>query len=427
MHVSRAPGRRAVVLAAAALLVVAGVIGLLLLLRGGDEHSPRRPAAPTGIEPLAFMPADADVVLDLDTGAPTVALAAAALVPRLPGATLSGEQLRPLLGSRMAIALDGGRMWLAAITQAPPPPVRGAAKRGGTVVVGPSVPAPRPGARAEFDRRFTGLPASNARVAFDAAALLAARRPDFAATAWGRSLRGGAAVLELRGDRVVLPFQVAADPAGVKPSDLPVVPGPVTPVMRGSGPIVGGVRSPTQTLAFLRSAGLLPALDVLDRAPGFLRPNLSDLGPEATITTPDGRVFTVRTTPPNPGDWAAKLGRLDALAGLIRFTGIANVRIDRQADGAYTIEQDGKLAGRVGVYGPVVVFSTDARANLAAAARAPVTPAPPGAAGALTLRLAPALLGVVLPALARDHLGDVTGWARFAPAGVRGELGVAVR
>jgi hypothetical protein len=170
MHVSRAPGRRAVVLAAAALLVVAGVIGLLLLLRGGDEHSPRRPAAPTGIEPLAFMPADADVVLDLDTGAPTVALAAAALVPRLPGATLSGEQLRPLLGSRMAIALDGGRMWLAAITQAPPPPVRGAAKRGGTVVVGPSVPAPRPGARAEFDRRFTGLPAANAPVAVSRAA-----------------------------------------------------------------------------------------------------------------------------------------------------------------------------------------------------------------------------------------------------------------
>jgi hypothetical protein len=42
------------------------------------------------------------------------------------------------------------------------------------------------------------------------------------------------------------------------------------------------------------------------------------------------------------------------------------------------------------------------------------------------LRLAPALFGAVLPALARDHLGDVTGWARFAPAGVRGELGVAV-
>ena len=73
------------------------------------------------------------------------------------------------------------------------------------------------------------------------------------------------------------------------------------------------------------------------------------------------------------------------------------------------------------------MFSTDPRANLAAAARAPFTPTPPGAAGALTLRLAPSLFGAVLPALARDHLGDVTGWARFAPAGVRGELGVAVR
>jgi hypothetical protein len=422
---SRAPGRRGLVAAGAVLLVVVGVL-VVLLLRGGDESTTPRPSAPRGIEPLAFMPPDADVVLDLDTGAPTVAIAAAALVPRLPGATLSGDQLRPLLGGRMAIALDGGRMWLAAITRAPPPRVPGARKRGGTVVVGPTLPAPRPGARAEFDRRFTGLPASGARVAFDARALLASRRPDVAATPWGRSLRGGAAVLALRGDRVLLPFQIAADPAGVKPSDLPVVPDRVPPVMRGSGPIVAAVRSPAQTLAFLGSAGLLPALDVLDRAPGFLRPNLSDLGPEATITTPDARVFTVRTTPPDPSDWSAKLGRLDALAELLRFTGIANVRIDRRRDGAYAIEQDGKLAGRVGVYGPVVVFSTDPRADLAAAARAPATPTPPGAAGALTLRLAPALFGAVLPALARDHLGDVTGWARFAPAGVRGELGVAV-
>jgi hypothetical protein len=417
--------RRALLVAAVALLVVAGAAVVLLRRGGSGEPPPRR--APAGVEPLAFMPAGADVVLDLDTDVPAIAIAATELVPRLSGAKLSAEQLRPLVGGRMAIALDGGRMWVAAITSAPPPHVPGAVKRGGTVVVGPTLQAARPGARAAFDRRLAGLPASSARVAFDARALLAARSPEAANTAWGRSLRDGAGALVARGERVAMPFRVRADPAGLKPSDLPVVPGTGAPPTRGGGPVVAAVRDPAQTLAFLRAAGLLDALDVLDRAPGFLRPDLADLGPDATIATTDLRAFTVRTTPPDPGDWATKLARLDALSGLIRFTGIADVRIDRQRDGAYRIEQDGKLAGRAGVYGRTVVLSTDPRADLAAAARAPATPPPAGAAGALTLRLAPSLFGALLPALVRDHVGDVTGWARAELDGVRGELGVAVR
>jgi hypothetical protein len=414
--------RRLLIASAAVLLVVAAA--LVLLLRGGQDTKPQ-PAKPTGIEPLAFMPADADIVLDLDTDVPAIAVAAAELVPRLDGATLTAEQLRTLVGGRMAIALDGGRMWLAAITSAPAPP--GAVKRGGTVVAGPALQAPRPNARAEFDRRLSGLPAASARAAFDPQALLRSRSPEAANTPWGRSLRDGGAVLEIRGERVVAPFKVTADAAGLKPSDLPVATGTATPRMQGSAPIVAAVRNPGQTLSFLRAAGLLPALDVLDRAPGFLKPDLANLGPEATITTPDLNVFTIRTTPPDPGDWATKLGRLDALSGLIRFTGLADVRIDKRPDGVYTIEQDGKLAGRAAVFGRTVVLSTDPAANLAQAARAPVTPAPPGAAGALTLDLAPALFGELLPALVRDHAGGVTGWARTELTGVRGELGVDVR
>jgi hypothetical protein len=410
----------------------------VLLVRGnGGGSGEPAPRAPAGIEPLAFMPAGAPTVLDLDTDVPAIAVAAAVLIPRLPGATLSTEQLRPLVGGRMAVAFGGGRVWLAAVTNAPPPRGEVAASRGGTVVVAPTeaelrtslagAAAAARGARAAFDRRFAGLPAASARVAFDARALLASRSPEAAGTAWGRSLRAGAAVLVVRGERVVLPFRIAADPAGVKPSDLPVVAGPGAPRTQGRAPIVAAVRSPAQTLAFLRAAGLLPALDVLDRAPGFLRPDLSNLGPEATITTADARAFTVRTTPPDPADWSAKLGRLDALSGLIRVTGLADVRIDRQPGGAYSIEEGGALAGRVGVYGRVVVLSTDPRADLRAAARAPATPAPGGAGGALTLRLAPSLFGALLPALVRDHAGDVTGWARAELTGVEGELGVAVR
>ena len=169
---------------------------------------------------------------------------------------------------------------------------------------------------------------------------MASRSPQIANTTWGRSLRDGAAVMVVRGDRVALPFKLTGDP--VTPESLPIATGTQAPSTHGSAPIVAATRSPAQTLGFLRDAGLLPALDVLSRAPSFLKPNLDDLGPDATLTTADAKVFTVRLTPPDPSDWATKLDRLDALSGLIRFAGLANVRIDKR-DGVYTIEQDGEL------------------------------------------------------------------------------------
>jgi hypothetical protein len=428
---------RALVIAAALLAVAVGA-GLVLLLTGddGNERSPRPPVT-AGMEPLAFMPAGAPAVLDLDTRQSSAAFAAVGLIPELPGSTLTAEQVGRLTGGRIAVAFAGERVWVAAQTRAAPPRVPAAAKRAGTVVIAPSAPALQAslagaaakakGARAAFDDRFTGLPRSSARVAFNPRAVLAARSPAVAGTAWGRSLRTGAAALVVRGDRIVLPFTVSADPAGLSPDELPIATGPGAPRAAGRGPVVAAVRSPAQTLAFLRSAGLLPALDVLNRAPGFLRPDLSDLGPEATIVGTDQRTLTVRTTPPDPGDWSAKRGRLDALSGLIRFAGLADVRIDREPGGAYSIESDGEPAGRVGVYGPVVVFSTDPRADLAAAARAPAVEPVPGAAGALTVRIAPSLFGALLPAIARGHVADVTGWARAELSSLDGELAVRVR
>jgi hypothetical protein len=427
---------RRVLLIGAALVVVV-IVAVLLLTRGGVDERPQRPPAPPGVEPLAFMPAGASAVLDLDTRQSSAAFTAIGLIPELPASPLTAEQVGRLTGGRIAVAFAGNRLWLAAQTRAAPPPVSNAAKRGGTVVIAPSAAALQAslsgaaakanGARAAFDRRFAGLPPSSARVAFDPRAALAARSPAVAATAWGRSLRAGAAALVVRGDRIVLEFKLTADPAGVSPDELPIATGPGAPRAAGSGPVVAAVRAPAQTLAFLRSAGLLEALDVLNRAPGFVRPDLEDLGPQATIVAADQQRLTVRTTPPDPGDWATKLDRLDALSGLIRFSGLADVRIDKDRTGAYTIESDGALAGRVGVYGPVVVFSTDPRADLAAAARAPAVAPVPGAAGALTVRLAPSLFGPLLPAIARGHVADVTGWARAELSSVRGELAVRVR
>src|SRR5262249_51215810 len=66
--------RRVAVVLAAALVVVVGVAAFLLL-RGGDTPAP--PKASPAVDPLAFMPADADVEFDLDTAVPAVAVAAA--------------------------------------------------------------------------------------------------------------------------------------------------------------------------------------------------------------------------------------------------------------------------------------------------------------------------------------------------------------
>ena len=432
--------RRALVIAVPLLALVA--LAMFVLLRGGPEKTDTvsPPSAPRAIEPLAFMPAGSTAVLDFDTGQTTAALAAVALVSQLPGTPLTALQVDQLTGGRMAVAFGGGRVWLAAQTRAAPPRPSGAAvaaTRGGTVVIAPSSSALRaalagagasaPTARARFDRRFARLPASNTRVAFNPRALLAAGSSAIARTAWGRSLRSGAAVLVVRDARLVVAFDISADPRGLPRASLPIVTGTGTPQAAGRGPVVAAVRSPAQTLSFLRSAGLLPALDVLSRAPGFLRPNLSELGPQATIVAADERTLTVRLTPPNPEDWSTKLARLDALSGLIRFAGLADVRIDSEANGAYSIESDGALAGRVGVYDRIVVFSTDPRADLSAAARAPTAPPVPDAAGALTLRVAPSLFGSLLPTLARGIVADVTGWARAEPSWLRGELAARVR
>src|SRR5690349_8833119 len=264
--------RRALVIAVP-LLVAAAVVALVLRTRGGDAPGPRpRPPVTAGLEPLAFMPAGAPAVLDFDTRQAPAAFAAIGLIPELPGSPLTAGQVQRLTGGHIAVALSGGRVWIAAQSRSAPPRPSGgsvAGERGGTVVVAPDAArlraalagaaAAAPAVRAEFDRRFAGLPASGARVAFDPRAALAARSPAVARTAWGRSLREGAAVLVVRGDRITLPFQVSADP--VRPSDLPIAAGAGAPQANGSGPVVAAVRDPAQTLAFLRDAGLLPALD----------------------------------------------------------------------------------------------------------------------------------------------------------------------
>lgn len=431
--------RRRVPLVVASLVVVLGVVALVVLLRGGDDEHGKA----ARVEPLAYLPDGGnDVVFDLDTSAPLVDIAVEQLAPRWTHGALSAEEVRPLVGGRVAVALRGGRAWLVFATDAPAPrvgPQAAAGKRDGVVVVAPTradvaaslrsaaQPAARY-ARATFDKRFAGLPANGTvRVAFDPRKLIAQRAPQLSGTRWAGSLRDGAAVLTVKGTQLQLPFKITADPVGLNPDDLPIATGAQPPTARGSAPVVIGLRDPARTLRFARDAGLLQELDVVDSLPGIVKPDLDDLGPNGTVTTPtlDLKHLTLRAEPQDPGDWSSKLGRLHSLASLAgRFLG--GVKIDED-DGVYTVSEGGQLVARVGVFGRALVLSNDPQRDLAQAAAAPVTPTPPGAAGALTLRAKATSLIKDVPALIAGRLGDITGWARAEVTGVTGELDLALR
>ena len=68
-----------------------------------------------------------------------------------------------------------------------------------------------------------------------------------------------------------------------------------------------------------------------------------------------------------------------------------------------------------------------AQLDLRAAAAAPATPMPPGAAGALTARLRSSVLATQIPELIRARIGDLTAWARAELTGITGELRLALR
>jgi hypothetical protein len=287
------------------------------------------------------------------------------------------------------------------------------------VVVAPRPTLLTPGARRRFDARFAGLPpAHGVRAAFRPQTLL---QPAVASTRWGQSLRDGAAVVA---DDLRVAFLVHADPAGILPGDLPIAPGATAPTTHGQAPVVIGLRDPARSVAFARASGLVPALALVDRLPGFLRPNLNDLGTDGTLTLPrlSPDRMTLRAEPRDPGDWASKLGRLDALSGIASPV----VGLDvQERDGVYTLSQDGRVIVRAAVFGRVLMLSTDAAADLRRAAVASATPPPPGAAGGVTLRATAAALGPEVPALLRS--GTVTGWARAEPSAVSGELRPALR
>jgi hypothetical protein len=295
-----------------------------------------------------------------------------------------------------------------------------------------------------FEQRLADLsPAAPVRAVFDARAVLTAQEPGLRRTPWGRALRNGAAVLSGARDGLRVPFRLQTAP-GLTRADLPFATGERMPVARGQAPVVLGVRGFNRLLAFMRRvdpAGFAGIDRLQDDLPSFLRIDvdglIGGLRNDATITTTaDRRRLVVRTDPGNAGLWRTAVQGAATLSGLLRRFGVNDVVIDEEPGEVYRLRVDGRLVVRAGIYGPTLAIGNDPGANLRAAARAPVSPAPPGAAGGLTLRVQArsvrdlldstfGLSAEAAPLL--TQLGDLTGWARAETDGVRGELRLATR
>jgi hypothetical protein len=446
-------------------VVIAVAVVVALLLRGSKDDRASRPT--TVDEPLAYLVPGDQTVLDVDTGAPFVGLAIAQLAPRVTGGALTAAQVTPLLAGPAAAALgNDNRSQLVLV--APSPSAlddltkglrRTGAYRGATLFATPrgaalatrdstllaasteelvrraldarAAPAAAD-ARATFDKRFAGLPRdASLRVAFDPQALIAGLSKPIASTTWAKSLRDGAAVLVAGAQGLQLPFHLTSDPVGLTPADLPVATGPAAPRTRGQGAITLGVRTGAQGVAFLRATGQ-DLFDALDKVPDFLKPDVDGLTNDATIMSADLERVTAVTDPPDPEDWETKLERLDTLSGLVRTIGLADVRIDSR-DGVYTLTEDGELKLRAAIFGKTLAISNDPRADLRAAANGRVEPPPPGARGALTLRLSEQqgrdLLksNLGLPDVLLDRVGGLAGWARVELTGATGRLDLPIR
>lgn len=474
------------VVALLVVVLVAVVVVTVVLVRGG--HKTSRPPATQGqnarAEALAYVPAGSPAVIGVNTGSSAASLLLGALVPRVSGGALTANDLSPLLGNEAAVALldpRSGRGQISMVAKdadalralarrlKPDGSYRGAqlyagpqgsavAIKGQTVVAASDQPTVRraldtgagPSAGhltpAQFDRRLAGLsPTAGIRAIFDPKrAAIRQFIPGVLNTRWGRSLTNGAAELAEGGPGIVVPFALQTDARRINDGDLPFGPGAQPPTIRGKAPLLLGVRNVGQLIAFLRRVdpNRFGGLDTLQRQlPSFLRVNvdglLNGLTGEGTISSVDRLAhFALRTNPPDPNAWRQPLQRLTTLSGVLQQLGIDNVKLNEEGSNGYRLEVDRQLAARVALFGPTLVLTDAGSTNLRATATAPPAPTPPGARGGLTLRMTASegrrLLSTLfgLPAGASailDRLGDLTGWARAATDGVRGELQLGLR
>lgn len=336
------------------------------------------------------------------------------------------------------------------------------ARRGPVLLTGPDVGTLRAvlrrrrDARAQWTpkllaQRTLGLPrGAIARIAIDARAELDRAAPAARRLPWVATLDRAAVTLtpEQNALRVRVRSSVSA---GVAAEELPLALGPQPPRVRGNAAATASVREPRQTLTFLRRAvdlldperlaGLRVAETLVDRFANvsFQEDLLDQLRGSATVTSTDGQTVTLRSELEDPDRTAGALARLDRLATfggpLADLLGVDTGGFDvDEADDVYSLTQEKRLLVKLAVVDGLLVASTDPRADVKAAARAPLEPAAP-ALGAFRASLVPAFLTALLPRLGAgraspgllETLGTAVLTARAAPDGLDAQVVVPIR
>ena len=231
-------------------------------------------------------------------------------------------------------------------------------------------------------------------------------------------------------------FRIATTADALLEVDLPVSPGRRGPLAATAASPSLTVRDLAHTLGVTERAGRVafPLVALrLDRALRTLRrEGRVDLqedviarlhGPATIIRAREG--VLLRADPSRPRELRGVLGRLArALPAALERARIHGVSV-RERGGFHELRRDGRVVGRAGMRGDVLVLGTGSRRTLRALARAPLA-RPAGASGGLTV----AVPGKSAAVLTRELAGvplpwRVDGWARGAREELRGALHVA--
>jgi len=259
---------------------------------------------------------------------------------------------------------------------------------------------------------------------------------------WVDALRGGSLALRIESPGLRLRAHLATDPTNLKPSDLPLAPGPQPPSPApGSAQLDSGVRGLSQTIHVLDAsrgkldlpllAPVLNALTTLDKFKGPLKTfgridvdaALIDQLTGTTTITKEPHGMAIRAELRDGGPLRTALNRIAAIPDfIINLAHVTDLNIAKAGDDAYEIRRSGTTLLRVGVFGTILVATTDLNADLRAIAARRPSPAP--LPGALSLHAdGRAIQDLIvtqlhLPGLARLVLG---GFGNL-DAGVRAEL-----
>jgi hypothetical protein len=299
--------------------------------------------------------------------------------------------------------------------------------------------------RATFDERLGPLAHVPAliRATAQARALISAKAQG---VPWVDALRNGSLAVAIEKPGIHLQLHLATDPAHLKPTDLPIAPGPQPPQPApGARPINAAIRGLGQTIHVLDATKdgldlpfLKPVQDALATLDSFKGPLktfgrididaalIDQLTGTTTITPEAGNnTIALRAELRDGGPLRTALNRLAAIPDLALQVAGVDLNVDRGDGNTYTITKGGKAYIKVAVSGDTLVATNDLTASLQGIADRKPQAAPNR--GALAFHLAGAALQdqlitrLGLPDLARlviGGFGDVDGTARAELGGV---------